>query len=94
MKTSFQFVSITKPGYGWKNQNEHIVRSHVMRQIRRKQRVKREAEQSDLENGPEPAKKVDAGYGFLGSLLDKLLHEHTSYYWIALSILCLGIRKA
>lgn len=65
METNFQFVSITKPGYGWKNQNEHIVRSHVMRQIRRKQKVKREAEQGDLENGPETAQTVDARYGIL-----------------------------
>jgi hypothetical protein len=72
METNFQFVSITKPGYGWKNQNEHIVRSHVMRQIRRKQRVKREAEQSDLENGPETAKKVDARYGNIWLLVGQV----------------------
>lgn len=36
--SNFQFVTITKPGAGWKNKNEHIVRSHVMRQVRQKQR--------------------------------------------------------
>jgi hypothetical protein len=36
--SEFQFVNITKPGVGWKNRNEHIVRSHVMRQVRREKR--------------------------------------------------------
>lgn len=39
--SSFQFVTITKPGQGWKNKNEHIVRSHVMRQLRQKQRAQK-----------------------------------------------------
>jgi hypothetical protein len=39
--SDFQFVTITKPGHGWKDKNEHIVRSHVMRLVRQKQREKR-----------------------------------------------------
>lgn len=36
----FQFVTVTRPGHGCKNNNEHIVRSHVMKQVRRKQKLK------------------------------------------------------
>lgn len=48
MASSFQFVTITKPGHGWKNKNEHIVRSHVMRQVRQKQREQRTSKAGEV----------------------------------------------
>lgn len=47
---SFQFVTITKPGQGWKDKNEHIVRSHVMRQLRKKQRDQRQSKKRHMES--------------------------------------------
>ena len=47
---SFQFVTITAPGQGWKNENEHIVRSHVMRQMRRKQREEKKSKKDERQN--------------------------------------------
>jgi hypothetical protein len=54
-----QFVNITKPGLGWKNRNEHLVRSHAMKHVRRRQK-KSTLEQSRRMNetltNPAPAK--------------------------------------
>ena len=35
-----RFVAVTKPGHGWKSSDEHVVRSHAMRHVRRKQKQK------------------------------------------------------
>lgn len=43
---SFKFVRITKPGHGWKNHNEHIVRSHAMRQVRKRQKLEKKKDPS------------------------------------------------
>jgi hypothetical protein len=37
---SLKFVTITKPGHDWKRGNEYVVRSHVMRHVRKKQKLK------------------------------------------------------
>jgi hypothetical protein len=49
---SFQFVTIAGPGQGWKNENEHIVRSHVMRQLRRKQREEKKSKKDEKQDCP------------------------------------------
>jgi hypothetical protein len=43
-----KFVAITKPGHDWKRGNEYIVRSHVMRHVRKKQKLKVAEAQREL----------------------------------------------
>jgi hypothetical protein len=43
----YQFVTVTKPGDRW-NKNEHIVRSHAMRLVRRTQRLQKLAKQDKM----------------------------------------------
>jgi hypothetical protein len=62
---SFQFVSITKPGDRWKDHNEHIVRSHVMRQVRKRQKLEKKASQRELESSLVAKQKTDRRYGLL-----------------------------
>jgi hypothetical protein len=38
---SYRFVNITKPSEMWGQHNEHIIRSHVMRQVRKRQKLER-----------------------------------------------------
>jgi hypothetical protein len=62
---SFQFVSITKPGDGWKHHNEHIVRSHAMRQVRKRQKLETKARQKELESSLVAKQKTDRRYSLL-----------------------------
>jgi hypothetical protein len=75
--SSFQFVSVTKPGHGWKNENEHIVRSHVMRQLRQKQREERKAKrgEKDVYRVPRSAERYAQCLGGCGAVLSAITYS-------------------
>jgi len=47
---SLQFIMVTRPGRDWKNNNEHIVRSHVMRNVRRGQKLKKKSLEAQIKS--------------------------------------------
>ena len=71
--STFEFVNITKPGAGWKNKNEHIVRSHVMRQVRRNKRCQNaKLKKKKLKNTPVRQQVTE----------DTIVEEYTRHYQI------------
>jgi hypothetical protein len=60
-----QFVTITKPGHDWKRGNEYVVRSHVMRHVRKKQKLKVAEAQRKLNASSTGQIQWDIRYGEL-----------------------------
>jgi hypothetical protein len=60
-----KFVTITKPGHDWKRGNEYVVRSHVMRHVRKKQKLKVAEAQRKLNASSTGQIQWDTRYGEL-----------------------------
>jgi hypothetical protein len=60
-----KFVTITKPGHDWRRGNEYVVRSHVMRHVRQKQKLKVAEAQRKLNASSTGQIQLDTRYGEL-----------------------------
>jgi hypothetical protein len=68
-----KFVAISKPGHDWKRGNEYIVRSHVMRHVRKKQKLKVAETQRRLNASSSGQIQRDTRYGKLPISIHGLL---------------------